>query len=694
MNSGLQSQAGQGYGLFPLKNDQKHGIYRLIPSIFTGNYRHRMTVPCPLEKSAYIADFKPKPELRTKPMAAPLVVNRNKDHAKEGELRKLLREARVPFIWVGVFSLASNLLMLALPIYSLQVLDRVMSSFNLNTLLMLTIVTVACLVFYGVFTAVRGAVLASVGDWMQKILSPRLMQIAIENGAIGAPVNAGQFQRELGNVRSFVIGNGLVTLCDAPWSIIFILVIYMINPMLGFLTLIGAVIMLGFGVLVELSTKKPSDRANELSLRNYQYVESASRNAEAVEAMGMLGVLMRTWKENDKEVQALNAVANGRSNLLLSISRVVRMLLQIAVTGLGGWLAMNGELTIGGMIGSSIITGRALAPFEGAIATWKQWITARDSYHRLESALSDIPRIRGTMEMPAPGGVLSVEQLIYTPLNGKAAILKGIQFQLNAHESLGLIGPSAAGKSTLARLLMGILPPTHGAVRLDGVDIFHWNREDLGQYVGYLPQDVELFPGTIKENIARMNKDASDAAVIEAAKFAGCHEMILRLPQGYETEFTRQNMSLSPGQRQRIGLARALYGNPSFVVLDEPNSNLDGEGEAALQQAILRMKKAGITFVLVAHKPSIVAHVDKILMLQAGMMKDFGAREEVLRKYVQGGQPQPQPQQAQSAQHPAPANTNHGAATAAAVAAVPQIVQKVSISGLDDPDDQISEEKR
>jgi ATP-binding cassette subfamily C protein/ATP-binding cassette subfamily C protein EexD len=248
--------------------------------------------------------------------------------------------------------------------------------------------------------------------------------------------------------------------------------------------------------------------------------------------------------------------------------------------------------------------------------------------------MSDLPQLRGTMPMPAPGGTLTVENLIYTPPQGKLPIIKNINFKLQAHESLGLIGPSAAGKSTLARLLMGIKPPTHGAVRLDGVDIFQWNRDDLGQYVGYLPQNVELFPGTIKDNIARMDLEAKPEDVIKAAQFAGCHEMILRLPQGYETQYSKNNLSLSPGQCQRIGLARALYGNPSFVVLDEPNINLDGEGEVALQQAINRMKKAGITLVLVAHKPSIVANVDKILMLQEGAIKDFGPREEVLKKYL------------------------------------------------------------
>ncbi len=576
------------------------------------------------------------------------IVNPNKDRAKEGQLRQLLRQIRVPIIWVGIFSFASNMLMLALPLYSLQVLDRVMSSYNLNTLVMLSILTVGFFVFYAIFVSLRTMVLTAIGDWLQQVLSPRLMGLAVENSAVGIPASASQFQRELGNIRNFITGNGVTSLFDAPFSIIFILLIYLINPVLGFLSLCGAAMLLGFGVLVEVTTKKPLDRSNEIMLRNLQFAEATSRNAEAVEAMGMLPTLVHLWQKRNEEASAPMAIANGRSNILLTLSRFLRMLLQIAITGVGAWLALQGEVTMGAVIGASIISGRALAPFEGAIATWKQWVQARDSYHRVETTLSELPRLRGTMAMPAPGGMLRVENLIYTPPRSTAPILKGIQFELGAHESLGLIGPSAAGKSTMARLLMGILPPTHGSVRLDGVDIFHWNRQDLGQYVGYLPQDVELFPGTIKDNIARMDPKAEAAKVIAAAQFAGCHDMILRLPQGYETEFSQNMLSLSPGQRQRIGLARALYNNPSFVVLDEPNSNLDGEGELALQQAILRMKKAGITFVLVAHKPSIVTHVDKILMLQDGMMKDFGPREAVLRKYtrpVPGGNAIPGMQQ-------------------------------------------------
>jgi ATP-binding cassette subfamily C exporter for protease/lipase len=554
--------------------------------------------------------------------------------ASGGQLRALFSKAVPPLRWALLFSFAANILLLALPMYSLQVLDRVMSSYNMNTLIMLTILTVGCFVFNAFFSALKNAVLNHIGEWLQLTLSPRLMGTAVENAAIGMPVHASQFQRDLANLKNFITSAPLATLMDAPFSIIFLLIIYMINPILGAVTLAGAVLLLLFGVVIEYATKAPVDESNTLMNKSLQFADASARNAEAVEAMGMLPTLVHQWEKDSRKMLDLANTAQGRSNLLNALSRFLRMIIQVAITGLGAWLALNNEITMGHVIAASIISGRALAPFEAAIGLWKQWIITRDSYHKLEKVLSEVPRMRGTMPLPAPGGKLRIENLVYTPPRASLPILKGINFELNAHESLGLIGPSAAGKSTLARLIMGILPATMGSVRLDGVDIFHWNRADLGQYVGYLPQDVELFQGTIKDNIARMQPDADPAKVIEAAQFAGCHEMILRLPQGYETEFSQQMLSLSPGQRQRIGLARALYNNPSFVVLDEPNSNLDGEGEVALQHAIIRMKQRGITFVLVAHKPSVVSHVDKILMLENGMMKDFGARDAVLKKYT------------------------------------------------------------
>lgn len=551
---------------------------------------------------------------------------------KISELGSILAQAKRAFTYAFIFSFCLNVAMLLLPIYSLQVLDRVISSRSIDTLIVLTIITLIVFVFYGIFTFIRSMVLGGVVEWLDAKLAPRLLHIAVLKSSLGTQVSAGQYQRDLVNIKGFV-NNGVAVILDVPWSFVFVLVIYMISPVLGFLAVIGAIMLITFGVVNEFATKKLLDKGQENAIQSMVIADIASRNAEAIEAMGMMKNILASWTHHNNFGLDAQYSANKRSNLIQATSRTLRMVIQIAVTGIGAYLALRNELTVGGMIASSILVGRALAPFEGAIGMWKSFIGARDSYHRLDSALSSTPSLRGDMALPKPEGRLAAESVYYTAPNGPA-ILKNANFAINPGESLGIIGPSAAGKSTMAKVIMGILPPSHGSVRLDGVPTFQWNRDDFGQYVGYMPQHVDLFHGTIKDNIARMDMDAPDEAVIHAAKMAGCHEMILRLPKGYETEYTQGNMSLSPGQRQRIGLARALYKMPKFIVLDEPNGNLDGEGERALIGALARMKQAGMTYIVVAHRPSIVGNVDKILMLRDGMVEAFGPREEVLKQYT------------------------------------------------------------
>lgn len=549
-------------------------------------------------------------------------------------LRPLMLRTRRAFVYVGLFSLCLNILMLGLPLYSLQVLDRVMSSHNLNTLIMLTILAGGAFVFFGIFTAVRAFILSRIGEWLEVQLAPLLLASAVSKSSLGIPVSAGQHHRDLVTIKNFIAGTGITTLFDAPWAIIFLLVIYFINPVLGFITLVGAVLLIGFAVITELATKKPLEEANKVLIKGYTISDTASRNAEAIEAMGMLPNIISNWKVHNTRNLELQSIASSRSTLLMCISRIIRLSLQIAVVGAGAFLALQNDMTMGGMIAASILAGRALAPFEAAIAVWKGLLSARDAYSRLEKNVTALPDMRSSMELPPPTGRLEVENLVYRVPTGELPIIKGISFQLNAGQSLGIIGPSAAGKSTLAKLIIGVLPPSHGAVRLDGMDVFKWNREQLGKHVGYMPQDVELFNGTVKDNIARMEMDAPPEKVIHAAQRAGVHEMILRLPKGYDTEFSTTNISLSPGQRQRIGLARALYGDPKFIVLDEPNGNLDGDGEKALVQALFRLKQDGLTFVVVAHRPSIVSSVDMVMMLRDGQIESFGPREDVLRKYT------------------------------------------------------------
>ncbi len=558
----------------------------------------------------------------------------------KSELYELFYTSRRAFYYAFLFSFFMNILMLLLPVYSLQVLDRVISSHSYETLAVLTFITVIGFIAYGAFSLIRSYVLGGVVEWLDAKLAPKLLSISITRSSLGSPANAGQLQRDLATIKGFVL-NGVPVMLDIPWSLIFIFVIYMINPMLGLLSVAGVVLLLVFALINEFATKKPINDSQENSIQSMQIADISSRNAEAVEAMGMMPQIVSNWKHHADIGTGLQRIAFSRSSIVQAVSRSVRMIIQIAVTAIGAYLALKNELTVGGMIASSILVGRALAPFEGAIGVWKSLIGARDSYHRIDESLNSMPQLRGTMALPRPTGRLTAETAFFQPPNA-AAIIKNVSFALPAGESLGIIGPSAAGKSTLAKMIIGVLPTTHGSIRLDGAETFKWNREELGPHVGYMPQQVDLFNGTIKDNIARMHLDASPELVIEAAQLAGCHEMILRLPQGYETEFMQGNLSLSPGQRQRIGLARALFGRPQFVVLDEPNINLDGEGERALVGALARIKQLGITYIVVAHRPSIVGNVDKVLMLRGGIVEAFGPRDEVLRQYV--AQPAAKPQ--------------------------------------------------
>ncbi len=557
-----------------------------------------------------------------------------KEEQIKDSLAELTKKARRSFFYAALFSLALNLLMLAMPLYSLQVLDRVMSSASVETLIMLTIIVVVATCFYGVFTAVRSFLLNGIGEWLDYVLAPRLLSSSIVRASVGTPTQAGQSQRDLMTIKSFLTGGPLTTLFDAPWSAIFILVLYMISPVLGFISIIGLVALVGFGILNELATKKIYQQSMQTAMKSQMLADTASRNAEAIESMGMMDNVLESWKENHFLSAQQQALGGRRATLIQAVSRVIRMIIQIAVTGVGGYLALQNELTVGGMIAGSILVGRALAPFEGAISVWKSLISARDAYQRLNKALQAPDRLeRGNVKLPCPKGLLAVENLIYTPPMSKP-ILKGITFTVNPGEGLGIIGPSAAGKSTLSKLIVGLIPPSHGSVRLDGAETFKWNRADFGQYVGYLPQHVDLFDGTIKDNIARMDKSAPMEAVLEAARRANVHDLILHLPKGYETECGAGNLGLSPGQRQRVGLARALYGTPRFVLLDEPNSNLDGEGERALIETLRDMKARGLTFVIVAHRPTIVSTVDKLMVLKSGTIESFGPRDEILKHYV------------------------------------------------------------
>ncbi len=534
-----------------------------------------------------------------------------------------------------LFSFAINMLSLLMPIYSLQVFDRVFATRSVDTLIALTAVVLVGYMFYGLLFAVRAAVIARVVEWMERTVAPKLLRLSIIFAAETGQALAGQHQRDLLTVKNFISG-AAPTLMDVPWSLIFLLVIYMINPLLGFLGVLGIIILATSALINEYATRKALLRASEKNVESALVADALGRHSEAIQAMGMGTDIVDRWQEDAARGLALQDIAQQRSAIVTGISRSLRMLLQMAVVGIGAYLALQNELTAGGLVASSILVARAMAPFEGTIQLWRQFTGARDAYHRLHLLATHVGHAQGDTALPPPAGQLLVENL-YVAIGKAAPILRGVTLQLNPGESLGVIGPSAAGKSTLAKALVGLYNPQHGTVRLDGADMYSWSREDAGPHIGYLPQQVELFAGTIKQNIGRMRPDIRDEDVIAAAQRAGVHQMVLQLPKGYDTEYKPGNTVLSPGQRQRIGLARALFGNPRFIVLDEPNSNLDGDGERALMMALQYMKEAHITTVVVAHRPSILGTVDKVLMLRGGMVEILGTRDDVLQRYSASG---------------------------------------------------------
>lgn len=553
------------------------------------------------------------------------------------ELAAALWSLRRIFYIAGGFSFVINMVLLVPAIYMLQIYDRVLSSRSESTLLMLTLLILGLYALMSGLEWVRSRLLVRAGSMFDAQMHARVFNSAFEANLRQVGANAGQALNDLTNVRQFVTGNGLFAFFDAPWFPIYLAVIFLIHPVLGWLSVAGAIVLVILTLATEWATKAPLSQANTAAIQSSNYATNNLRNAEVIEAMGMLSSLRRRWYEKYQNVIALQAIASDRAGTITSITKFVRISLQSLVLGLGALLVIEGKITAGAMIAASILMGRALAPVELLIAVWKQLAAARSAYERLENMLKQFPAREEGMALPPPKGHLIVENVMAAAPGTQVAILKGVSLALEPGEVLGIIGPSASGKSTLARLLVGVWPAAAGKVRLDGADVFSWNKEQLGSHVGYLPQDVELFEGTIAENIARFGEVESDK-VIEAARQAGMHEMILRFPKGYDTPIGAGGSFLSGGQRQRIALARALYGGPAFIVLDEPNSNLDDVGEAALVQAVLAQKAAGRTLVVITHRTSILSAVDKLLLLRDGVAQAFGPRQQVMEALARASQ--------------------------------------------------------
>lgn len=549
-------------------------------------------------------------------------------------MQSALAACKKAFWFCFLFSLFISILTLASSIYSMQVLDRVLTSNSFETLLYLTIIVLVFLIFLGILTQVRSTIFLHVSDWLEEKLSPVLFNSSIE--AQGSNKNiSSQNMRDLQSLKSFISGPNLAVLFDAPFALVYLIMIFFINWINGLITLVGGLVMLKMAYINEKSTKELIDKTNQMQSEVMRDFEIISSNSEVINAMGMKGNVRENWQAGNNELRKLSSDLAVISNRISSISKMLRIALQTITMASSAVLVMYNKMSSGGIIATSTLAGKALAPFDNAIGLWKSLKTTKAAYFRLQESLKNYVEDKDKIELPTPKGEIVVDKLIYKIPNTDRLVIKGASFKINAGEVIGIIGPTGGGKTTLARLLVGVLKPNSGIVRIDGANLFDQDLEKTGKHVGYLPQDVELFKGLVKHNIARMNKEAKDEEIIKAAKFCDVHEIILSLAQGYETPIEKDAANLSAGQKQRIALARAYFGDVKFVVLDEPNSNLDTEGENALNNAIFRAKENKITTIIITHRTSVISICDKVMVLKDGEIKAFDSVNAVLGKSAQ-----------------------------------------------------------
>jgi ATP-binding cassette subfamily C exporter for protease/lipase len=601
-----------------------------------------------------------------------------KSNQPPNELRLVLQSFKRTFITVGVFSAIINLLMLTPSLYMLQVYDRVLASRNEITLLMLTFLMLGGYLLMSLLEMIRSFVLVRVGARLDMMLNKRVYTAAFEQNLKLAGGNAGQSLSDLTNLRQFLTGNALFAFFDAPWFPIYLAVIFAFEPYLGLFALFGTAVLVVLAIINDRVSSKLLSEANTMAIVAGNLATNNLRNAEVIESMGMLPNLMARWLKLHSRFLNLQAQASQKAGIVGAITKFFQAALQSLVLGLGALLVLDNRITPGMMIAASILVGKAMGPVQQLIAVSKSWSSTRSAYDRLTALLTNNPARPAGMELPKPQGALAVEGVYASPPGTNQQILRGVTFAIAPGDALGVIGPSGSGKSTLARLLVGVWPALAGKVRLDGADIYTWNKGELGPNIGYLPQDIELFSGTVSENIARFGEVDAEK-VVEAAKRAGVHDMILHLPKGYDTLLADGGGGLSGGQKQRLGLARAMYNDPALVVLDEPNSNLDDMGEQALVQAVMDMRRRGKTIVLITHRTNIISATSKLLILRDGAAQAFGPTDQVLaalqeanqkaalahaqaQAQAQGrAQPQPpQPPQPQPGDAPAPETTEQG----------------------------------
>ena len=560
--------------------------------------------------------------------------------AQRSHLRMALGSLFGAGVVMMIMSGAVNILALTGSFYMLQVYDRVLSSRSVPTLIALSILALGLYFFQGILEVIRAQLLVRLGARVDRRLIHDAHEAALRLPLLGRrPSEAQQPIRDVDSIRSFLSGQGPIAILDLPWMPLYIAFIFLLHPVLGWVTIVGATILFTITLITERSTRAPAERLMRATARRIAIADASSRNAEVIRAMGFGERAMRRFSEASAEhaetQQRLSDLTSGFS----AVSRVLRLIIQSALLGTGAYFTIRGEMSAGSIIACSIASSRAFAPIEIAIANWKGFVAARQSAKRLNAVFSSLGKPEEPIELPTPTQTLRIENVTVAIPGTQRLVLKNLSLELKAGQALAVIGPSAAGKSCLARTLVGAWAPVKGTVRLDSAALEHWPAERVGAHIGYLPQDVELFDGTIKDNIARFEEDPDSQAIITAAQSAGVHEMILRLPDGYETNLGERGTALSAGQRQRIGLARALYKNPFLVVLDEPNSNLDSDGEEALSEAIKGVSARGGIVVVVAHRPGVLAAVDHVAVIGNGQLTAFGPRDEVLRKALRPPQP-------------------------------------------------------
>ncbi|MGJ5175742.1 type I secretion system permease/ATPase [Bradyrhizobium oligotrophicum] len=557
-------------------------------------------------------------------------------HARQSELSDALRGCRSAFVGVGLMSCIINLLYLTGSIFMLEVYDRVLPSRSVPTLIGLIIIAAGLYAAQGALDMIRSRILGRIGTALDESLNARVFDTVVRLPLSAGGRNEGlQPLRDLDNIRSFLGSQGPGAFFDLPWLPLYLAICFAFHVMLGVTALVGAIILVTLTLVTEFMTRTPAKEAMGLAARRNDLVTASRRNAEVLVAMGMAGRMLQRWNETNDKYLAGNQRASDVAGGLGAIAKVLRMMLQSAVLAVGAYLVIHQEATAGIIIAGSILSARALAPVDLAIAHWKSFVAARQSWRRLSQLLQTMPQRSAPTLLQPPVAKLSVEGISIVAPGDQKPIVQDVSFALAAGNGLGIIGPSASGKSSLVRALVGVWRPVRGHVRLDGAALDQWSSDELGRHIGYLPQDVELFAGTVAQNIGRFDPQASADGVIAAAKEAGVHDMIIKMREGYDTQIGEQGTALSAGQAQRVALARALYGNPFLIVLDEPNSNLDTEGDEALSRAVRSARARGAIVVVVAHRPIGIEAVDQVLVMKDGRAQAFGPKETVLAQVLQ-----------------------------------------------------------